>query len=131
MASREVRLIRAQCELNESHFAVVHYQAAIASVHPVKRVLILTWRTTTEFIARFGHGTVKMVRQAQSREKLLEKKLEAGLTELPELDQVGERWDARARTQPPASKSRSARTHTPSRPASVLGCQLDLALTPP
>lgn len=37
-----------------------------------------------EFIARFGHGTVKMVRQAQSREKLLQKKLEAGLTEMPE-----------------------------------------------
>eukprot|EP00980_Cylindrotheca_fusiformis_P006125 scaffold1319_cov126-Cylindrotheca_fusiformis.AAC.14 len=39
-----------------------------------------------DFIARFGHGTVKMVRQAQSREKLLQKKLEAGLTEPPEED---------------------------------------------
>lgn len=39
-----------------------------------------------DFIARFGHGTVKMVRQAQSREKLLQKKLEAGLTEMPEAD---------------------------------------------
>ena len=39
-----------------------------------------------DFIARFGHGTVKMVRQAQSREKLLAKKLEAGLTEKPETD---------------------------------------------
>jgi len=39
-----------------------------------------------DFIARFGHGTVKMVRQAQAREKLLQKKLEAGLTEPPELD---------------------------------------------
>lgn len=39
-----------------------------------------------DFIARFGHGTVKMVRQAQSREKLLQKKLEAGLTEKPEED---------------------------------------------
>jgi ATP-binding cassette subfamily F protein 2 len=39
-----------------------------------------------DFIARFGHGTVKMVRQAQSREKLLQKKLEAGLTERPEED---------------------------------------------
>ena len=37
-----------------------------------------------DFIARFGHGTAKMVRQAQSREKLLEKKLEAGLTDKPE-----------------------------------------------
>jgi ATP-binding cassette subfamily F protein 2 len=39
-----------------------------------------------DFIARFGHGTVKMVRQAQSREKLLQKKLEAGLTPKPEVD---------------------------------------------
>jgi len=37
-----------------------------------------------DFIARFGHGTAKMVRQAQSREKLLQKKLEAGLTQKPE-----------------------------------------------
>lgn len=37
-----------------------------------------------EFIARFGHGTIKMVRQAQSREKLLKKKLEDGLTSKPE-----------------------------------------------
>lgn len=43
-----------------------------------------------DFIARFGHGTVKMVRQAQSREKLLAKKLEAGLTPLPEKDAE---WD--------------------------------------
>ncbi len=39
-----------------------------------------------DFIARFGHGTAKMVKQAQSREKLLQKKLEAGLTSRPELD---------------------------------------------
>jgi ATP-binding cassette subfamily F protein 2 len=39
-----------------------------------------------DFIARFGHGTVKMVRQAQAREKLLQKKLEAGLTPLPEAE---------------------------------------------
>jgi len=37
-----------------------------------------------DFIARFGHGTQKMVRQAQAREKLLQKKLEAGLTPKPE-----------------------------------------------
>ncbi|KAL3906371.1 MAG: hypothetical protein SGILL_009297 [Bacillariaceae sp.] len=43
-----------------------------------------------DFIARFGHGTVKMVRQAQAREKLLAKKLEAGLTEKPEVDPE---WD--------------------------------------
>lgn len=43
-----------------------------------------------DFIARFGHGTVKMVRQSQAREKLLQKKLEAGLTPLPEVDPA---WD--------------------------------------
>jgi len=43
-----------------------------------------------EFIARFGHGTAKLVRQAQSREKLLQKKLEAGLTPKPEQDPE---WD--------------------------------------
>lgn len=43
-----------------------------------------------DFIARFGHGTAKMVRQAQSREKLLEKKLEAGLTPKPEVIKL---WD--------------------------------------
>jgi ATP-binding cassette, subfamily F, member 2 len=39
-----------------------------------------------DFIARFGHGTAKLVRQAQAREKLLQKKLEAGLTPLPDVD---------------------------------------------
>lgn len=41
-----------------------------------------------DFIARFGHGTAKLVKQAQSREKLLQKKLEAGLTPKPETDPV-------------------------------------------
>jgi len=43
-----------------------------------------------DFIARFGHGTIKMVRQAQSREKLLQKKLEEGLTPKPQRDAE---WD--------------------------------------
>ncbi|KAL3811215.1 hypothetical protein ACHAXA_004517 [Cyclostephanos tholiformis] len=43
-----------------------------------------------DFIARFGHGTKKLVLQAQSREKLLQKKLEAGLTQMPEVDP---QWD--------------------------------------
>jgi len=43
-----------------------------------------------DFIARFGHGTVKMVRQAQAREKLLQKKLEAGLAQKPDVDPE---WD--------------------------------------
>lgn len=43
-----------------------------------------------DFIARFGHGTAKLVRQAQAREKLLQKKLEAGLTNKPDVDPE---WD--------------------------------------
>jgi ATP-binding cassette subfamily F protein 2 len=34
-----------------------------------------------DFIARFGHGTAKLARQAQSREKLMAKMIENGLTE--------------------------------------------------
>jgi ATP-binding cassette subfamily F protein 2 len=41
-----------------------------------------------DFVARFGHGSAKMVRQAQSREKLLQKKLDAGLTPQPEQEPV-------------------------------------------
>ncbi len=53
---------------------------------------IVRWprRASTPYTHRFGHGTVKMVRQAQSREKLLQKKLEEGLTEKPQRDAE---WD--------------------------------------
>eukprot|EP01024_Parvocaulis_polyphysoides_P035583 TRINITY_DN31553_c0_g2_i2.p1 TRINITY_DN31553_c0_g2~~TRINITY_DN31553_c0_g2_i2.p1 ORF type:complete len:619 (+),score=100.88 TRINITY_DN31553_c0_g2_i2:59-1915(+) len=34
-----------------------------------------------EFIAKFGHGSAKLARQAQSREKLMKKMIDAGLTE--------------------------------------------------
>jgi ATP-binding cassette, subfamily F, member 2 len=37
-----------------------------------------------EYIARFGHGTAKNARQAQSKEKVLEKMVRAGLTDKPE-----------------------------------------------
>ena len=37
-----------------------------------------------EYIARFGHGTAKNARQAQSKEKVLEKMIRSGLTEKPE-----------------------------------------------
>jgi ABC-type multidrug transport system fused ATPase/permease subunit len=40
------------------------------------------------FVARFGHGTKKMAQQAQSREKLLKKMEEAGLTERVEVEVV-------------------------------------------
>lgn len=34
-----------------------------------------------EYIARFGHGSAKLARQAQSKEKTLEKMIQEGLTE--------------------------------------------------
>eukprot|EP01042_Synura_sphagnicola_P001366 gene1366-1553_t len=34
-----------------------------------------------EYVARFGHGTAKLARQAQSKEKTLEKMVRGGLTE--------------------------------------------------
>ena len=41
-----------------------------------------------EFIARFGHGTAKNARQAQSKEKVLAKMIRAGLTRKPEEEKV-------------------------------------------
>jgi ATP-binding cassette subfamily F protein 2 len=41
-----------------------------------------------QFVARFGHGTAKMVRQAQSREKVLKKMEEVGLTQPVESDRT-------------------------------------------
>ena len=41
-----------------------------------------------QFVARFGHGTKKMAQQAQSREKLLRKLEEGGLTEKVEVERV-------------------------------------------
>jgi ATP-binding cassette subfamily F protein 2 len=41
-------------------------------------------KSVKDFIARFGHGTSKNAKQAQSREKVLKKMVDAGLTEKPE-----------------------------------------------
>jgi ATP-binding cassette subfamily F protein 2 len=41
-----------------------------------------------DYIARFGHGTAKNARQAQSREKVLEKMIRAGLTEKPDTEKM-------------------------------------------
>ena len=43
-----------------------------------------------QFIARFGHGTAKMVRQAQSREKVLKKMEENGFIEPVESDRTSQ-----------------------------------------
>merc|ERR1719369_1167152 len=41
-----------------------------------------------DFIARFGHGTAKLARQAQSREKELKRMTDGGLTERPQTDKT-------------------------------------------
>ena len=41
-----------------------------------------------EYIARFGHGSAKLARQAQSKEKTLEKMVSEGLTEKVETESV-------------------------------------------
>jgi len=42
-----------------------------------------------EYVARFGHGTAKLARQAQSKEKTLEKMVRGGLTEKVALEGWG------------------------------------------
>jgi ATP-binding cassette subfamily F protein 2 len=42
----------------------------------------------TSFVQKYGHGTRKMAQQAQSREKVLKKMVEAGLTEAVEKESV-------------------------------------------
>ena len=41
-----------------------------------------------EYIARFGHGSAKLARQAQSKEKTLDKMVRGGLTEKVQADHV-------------------------------------------
>ena len=41
-----------------------------------------------DYIARFGHGSAKLARQAQSKEKTLAKMIEGGLTEKVKIDKV-------------------------------------------
>lgn len=43
-------------------------------------------KSMREYVARFGHGTSKNAKQAQSKEKVLAKMIRAGLTAKPELE---------------------------------------------
>eukprot|EP00804_Cyclotella_cryptica_P011774 CCRYP_011365-RA/>CCRYP_011365-RA protein AED:0.04 eAED:0.04 QI:204/1/1/1/0.83/0.57/7/2476/682 len=45
-------------------------------------------KSMKEYIARFGHGTSKNAKQAQSKQKVLDKMVRAGLTEKPEVEKV-------------------------------------------
>lgn len=46
------------------------------------------WCMYQTYIARFGHGSAKLARQAQSKEKTLDKMVRGGLTEKVETDKV-------------------------------------------
>lgn len=55
-----------------------------------------------EYIARFGHGSAKLARQAQSKEKTLQKMIDAGLTERVEHDKVVKlKFDEAGKLPPP------------------------------
>lgn len=55
-----------------------------------------------EYIARFGHGSAKLARQAQSKEKTLAKMVDAGLTEVVEKDHIIKiRFDPCGKLPPP------------------------------
>ena len=52
----------------------------------------MTWGRKTaklkEYVARFGHGTSKNAKQAQSKQKVLDKMVRAGLTEKPDVEKM-------------------------------------------
>lgn len=45
-------------------------------------------KSMKQYIAKFGHGTSKNAKQAQSKEKVLEKMIRAGLTEKPKVEKL-------------------------------------------
>ncbi len=53
--------------------------------------MFIPWllRLLQDYIARFGHGSAKLARQAQSKEKTLKKMTEGGLAEKVVSDKVG------------------------------------------
>jgi ATP-binding cassette subfamily F protein 2 len=90
-------IVRVDPTYKKLHYYSGNYDTYVQTRRDQDMVLMRQYETEQreiadikDFIARFGHGTQKMVRQAQSREKLLAKKLEAGLTDMPE---VIKDWD--------------------------------------
>lgn len=49
---------------------------------------VLCWFLLQNYIARFGHGSAKLARQAQSKEKTLAKMVAQGLTEKVTNDKI-------------------------------------------
>eukprot|EP01052_Picozoa_sp_SAG31_P011452 SAG31_NODE_648_length_13204_cov_57.612908_6_plen_858_part_00 len=85
-----------------------------------------------EYIARFGHGNSKLARQAQSKEKALEKMIAGGLTEKVAKDHViNLRFDNCGKLPPPVMAFMNVWFHYPSTPHLLLykeldfGCDLD------
>jgi ATP-binding cassette subfamily F protein 2 len=85
-----------------------------------------------EYIARFGHGSSKLARQAQSKEKVLEKMTREGLTEKVVTDHVVNlRFDDCGKLPPPVMAFMNVWFHYPSTPHLLLyknldfGCDLD------
>ena len=50
--------------------------------------MLLYFPSSQDYIARFGHGSAKLARQAQSKEKVLAKMVASGLTEKVVIDKV-------------------------------------------
>ena len=85
-----------------------------------------------EYIARFGHGSSNLARQAQSKEKALEKMVRNGLTEKVARDHVVNlRFDNCGKLPPPVMAFMNVWFHYPSTPHLLLykeldfGCDLD------
>lgn len=69
------QFVKTRAELEENQMK--KYQSEQAAIADMK-----------EYIARFGHGSAKLARQAQSKEKVLAKMVAAGLTQKVEKDKV-------------------------------------------
>jgi hypothetical protein len=65
--------------------AAVPARPAARSQAAVGRAQIASMK---DYVARFGHGSAKLARQAQSKEKVLAKMVRGGLTERVKADHV-------------------------------------------
>ena len=84
-----------------------------------------------QFIARFGHGTRKMAQQAQSREKLLRKIEEGGLTAAVEVDYVKKlRFPECGKLPPPVLQVQSVSFACACRPRAGAGSRAPRAPPP-
>lgn len=64
------------------------FYAKSISFYHTQRTYWLAFFLSQDYIARFGHGSAKLARQAQSKEKVLAKMVSGGLTEKVTSDKV-------------------------------------------